>query len=285
MEKKICQHLSEWNFGRYRKAGISVRQAGGLSIIYLKQPGSNSFPMPEDPFQSSPRSNLFDLLLIAGLVVYAVSAIVFFWRQPYLLALLLLPAPLALAAHLGPSGVVIAAAGAIIGPLTEAACVAGGLWSYAETGGLLLIPPWLLVIWACFPTALWLIARGLQEEVAMPGRIGGSVLPFCLAGIVLEIALFLTLSHSLPLILAAFLLLAAAIILAVPRAERGTALILMAAGAVLGPVCEALPVAAGAWSYALPDVMGMPFWLPLSYALFAVLVAYAAKSVADRFEF
>jgi len=280
LEKKICQHLSEWIFGPYRKAGITVLQAGGLSIIYLKHTRSNSFPMPEDPLLSSP--NLFDLLLIAALVVYAVSAIVFFWRQPYLLVLLLLPAPLALAARLGPSGLAIAAAGALIGPLTEAACVAGGLWSYAETGGLLLIPPWLLVIWACFPTALWLIARGFQEEVAMPGR---SLFAFCLAGIVLEIALFLTLSHSLLLILAAFLLLTAAIILAVPRAERGTALILMAAGAVLGPVCEALPVAAGAWSYARPDVMGMPFWLPLAYALFAVLVAYAAKSVADLFKF
>lgn len=257
-------------------------QAGLLSISYLKHIGSNSFPMPEDPFQSSPRSNLFDLLLIAALVVYAVSAIVLFWRQPYLLALLLLPAPLALGVRLGPSGPAIAAAGALIGPLTEAACVAGGLWSYAETGGLLLIPPWLLVIWACFPTALWLIARSLLGKVPSPER---GALSFCLVGIGLEIALFLLFSHSLPLIITAALLLAAAIILVVPRADRGTALILMAAGAVLGPVCETLPVAAGAWSYARPDVMGMPLWLPLAYALFAVLVAYAAKSLADRFGF
>ncbi|MCU0637395.1 MAG: hypothetical protein MUE87_02065 [Methanothrix sp.] len=238
--------------------------------------------MQEDPLWPSSWSALFDLLLIAGLVVYAVSAIVFFWRQPYLLALLLLPAPLVLAARLGPSGLATAATGGVIGPLTEAACVAGGLWSYADTGGLFLIPPWLPVGWGCFPTALCLIARSLQEEVVMPGR---NALAFCLAGIVLEIAFFLTLSQSLPLILAAFLLLAAAIILAVPRAARTTSLVLMAAGAVLGPLFEALPVAEGAWSYARPDIMGIPLWLPLAYALFAVLVSFAGKSVADHLNF
>ena len=179
---------------------------------------------------------------------------------------------------MGSCGPATAVAGAVIGPLTEAACVAGGLWSYAETGGLPLIPPWLPVIWACFPAALWLIAKSLLGEIAYPVR---GALPFCLAGIALEIVLFLTLSHILPLIFAAALLMGAAVVLAVPRVERGTVLVLMAAGAVLGPVCEALPVAEGAWSYAQPDVLGMPLWLPLAYSLFAVLVAYGANSLAQ----
>ena len=234
--------------------------------------------MPEDSLPPSHSSALFSLLLIAALVVYASYAILFLWRQPYLLALCLLPAPLALVARLGPSGPATVVAGAVIGPLTEAACVAGGLWSYAETGGLPLIPPWLPVIWACFPAALWLIAKSLLGEVPSPKR--GALL-FCLAGITLEIVLFLTLSHSLPLIFAAALLLGVAAVLAVPRVERSTVLVLMAAGAVLGPVCEALPVATGAWSYAQPDVLGMPLWLPLAYALFAVLVAYGARSLAE----
>ena len=144
--------------------------------------------------------------------------------------------------------------------------------------GLPLIRPWLPVIWACFPAALWLIVKSLLGEVPLPRR---GALPFCLAGIGLEIVIFLTLSHSLPLIFAAALLLGAAAILAVPRVERSTVLVLMAAGAVLGPVCEALPVAAGAWSYAQPDVLGLPLWLPLAYALFAVLVAYGARSLAE----
>jgi len=234
--------------------------------------------MPEDSLPVSHRSALFSLFLIAALIVYASYAILLLWRQPYLLALCLLPAPLALVARLGPFGPATAAAGAVIGPLTEAACVAGGLWSYAETGGLPLIPPWLPVIWACFPAALWLIVKSLLGEVPLPRR---GALPFCLAGIVLEIVLFLTLSHSLPLIFAAAMLMGAAAILAVPRVEWRTVLALMAAGAVLGPVCEALPVAAGAWSYAQPDILGMPLWLPLAYALFAVLVAYGARSLAE----
>ncbi len=260
------------------RIGQSGRHWLGLSISYLKLPRGKSFLMPEDSLPVSHRSALFSLFLIAALIVYASYAILLLWRQPYLLALCLLPAPLALVARLGPFGPATAAAGAVIGPLTEAACVAGGLWSYAETGGLPLIPPWLPVIWACFPAALWLIVKSLLGEVPLPRR---GALPFCLAGIVLEIVLFLTLSHSLPLIFAAAMLMGAAAILAVPRVEWRTVLALMAAGAVLGPVCEALPVAAGAWSYAQPDILGMPLWLPLAYALFAVLVAYGARSLAE----
>ena len=107
----------------------------GLSISYLKLPRGKSFLMPEDSLPPSHRSALFSLFLIAALIVYASYAILLLWREPHLLALCLLPAPLALMARLGPSGPATAAAGAVIGPLTEAACVAGGLWSYAETGG------------------------------------------------------------------------------------------------------------------------------------------------------
>ena len=229
--------------------------------------------MPEDLPRPGPKASRFDLALIAALVLYAVSAIVSFWERPFLLALLLLPAPLALAARLGPSALSVAAAGAVIGPLTEMACVWGGLWSYAETGGLPLIPPWLLVIWACFPTALWLIARSLLGEIpqAQPGT-----LPLALAGIALQIALFLALSENTLLVICAALLLAGAAFRA--RPEKST-VILLAAGAVLGPACEALPVAAGAWTYARPDLLGMPVWLPLAYALFALLVAQASLAL------
>lgn len=221
-------------------------------------------------------SRLFDLALVAALVVYAVSSIVTFWQSPYLLALLLLPAPLALLARLGRSFVAVAAAGSAIGPLTEAACVFGGLWSYVQTGGMPLIPPWLFVIWACFPTALWLIVRSLLGSVpeARPGTL---LLAF--AGIALEIGLFLALSENTLLAIAAAMLLAAAAFFV--RPEK-TTVILMAAGSLLGPVCEAMPVAAGAWVYARPDYFGMPAWLPLAYALFALLVAQAGLSLLGQ---
>jgi hypothetical protein len=242
--------------------------------------------MPESPRCPAYKSALFDLLLIAVLVVYAVSAILSFWMRPYLLAPILLPAPLALIHRLGPAGSSIAAAGALIGPATEMACVAGGLWSYSQTGGLPLIPPWLFVIWACFPTALWLIVRSVLGETAAEGPARkGPALPLCLAGIALQIALFVALSKSLQLIIASALLFAGAIVYLSPAAERKTVLVLLASGAVLGPVCEALPVASGAWSYARPDLFGMPLWLPLAYALFAVLVAFAARAAQEAFAF
>ena len=124
---------------------------------------------PEIPLAT----RFFDLALIAVLVVYAVSAIVSCWQSPYLLALLLLPAPALLVLRLGPSALAVAVAGAVIGPLTEVACVSGGLWSYAEAGGIPLIPPWIFVIWACFPTALWLIVRSLLGEMpsSRPGTL------------------------------------------------------------------------------------------------------------------
>jgi hypothetical protein len=221
-------------------------------------------------------TRLFDLAIVAVLVVYAVSAIVSCWQSPYLLALLLLPAPALLALRLGPSSMAMAVAGAVIGPLTEMACVSGGLWSYAETGGLPLIPPWLFVIWACFPTALWLIVRSLLGE--MPSSRPGT-LPLALAGIAIEIVLFLALSENTLLVIIAALLLAAAAVYA--RPEKST-VILMAAGSILGPVCEAMPVAAGAWLYARPDLFGMPAWLPLAYALFAMLVAWGALSFRQK---
>jgi uncharacterized membrane protein YoaT (DUF817 family) len=227
---------------------------------------------PEIPLAT----RLFDLAIVAVLVVYAVSAIVSCWQSPYLLVLLLLPAPALLALRLGPSALAMAVAGAVIGPLTEMACVSGGLWSYAETGGIPLIPPWLFVIWACFPTALWLIVRSLLGEVPSSRP---RTLPLALAGIAIEIVLFLALSENTLQVIVAALLLAASAFRA--RPEKST-VILLAAGSILGPVCEAMPVAAGAWVYARQDLFGMPAWLPLAYALFAVLVAWGALSFRQK---
>ena len=164
------------------------------------------------------------------------------------------------------------AAGSITGPVTKMNCVLGGLWSYANTGSFILIPPWIFVIWACFPTASWLIVRSLLGSI--PLRRHGT-LPFALTGIIIQIALFIILSHNLLLVVFAALILVAAIFILCP--EKST-LILMAAGSVLGPVCEFLPMTARAWTYARQDICGMPTWLPLAYALFAVLVAHASLS-------
>lgn len=224
--------------------------------------------------KTSQQPRLLNLVIIIALVAYAVASIILFWHSPYLLTLILLPAPVVLVLRLGPVGFGLALAGAVLGPVTEIFCVAGGLWTYADTGGLLFIPPWLITIWACFPTALWLIVRSILGEIP---SVRPGTLALALAGIAVEIVIFVSLGDRTPLAITAALPLAVAIFLAWPK--RST-LILMAAGSLLGPVAESLPIAAGAWSYANPQVLGMPVWLPLAYAMFAVLVGYAAGAIS-----
>jgi hypothetical protein len=224
------------------------------------------------------QTRLLDMAIIAALVTYAIASILLFWHSPYLLALALLPVPAVLILRLGPAGFGLAAAGAVIGPVTEFFCIAGGLWTYADTGGLPFIPPWLIVIWTCFTMAMWLIVRSILGETP---AVRPGALRLALAGISIEILIFISLGDRTPLAVAASLPLAAAILLAWPK--RST-VILMAAGSLLGPVTESLPIAAGAWSYANPEILGMPAWLPLAYAMFAALVGYAAGAISSRYQ-
>lgn len=224
--------------------------------------------LAKDPLHS----RLMNLLVVIVLVAYAVATMTLFWKSPYLLAILLLPSSAILIARLGRSAPAIALSGAIIGPTAEALCVAGGLWTYADTGGLPLIPLWLLPLWACFSVALWLIVASILGK--MPSaRLG--TLPLALAGMILEIFLFAILGENTLLAIVAALPLAAAIIII--RPEK-TTLILMAAGGILGPVAEYIPMASGAWHYAYPQVMGLPIWLPLAYAMFSALAGYASHA-------
>ncbi|NYT01187.1 MAG: hypothetical protein GKC10_00250 [Methanosarcinales archaeon] len=223
------------------------------------------------------RARLADLFLILLLVVYGSGAIVFQFQRPYLLALLLLLPVSVLVWRLCDyrRAVLLAATGAVLGPLTEVFCVAGGLWTYSQTGAILYVPPWLPVAWACFPPALWLISRSVLGGI--PGAARGMAVPVSLAGIGLMVAIFVSLGHSTPLTLAVGLPAAALVYLAF---RQTATLVLMAGGSLIGPLCESMPVAAGAWHYALPEVLGMPGWLPLAYALFAALVCQAALSVS-----
>ncbi len=219
---------------------------------------------------------ILDLAIIIALVAYAVASIILFWHSPYLLALILLPAPAVLVLRLGLIGLGIALAGAALGPVTEVFCIVGGLWTYADTGGLPLIPPWLIVIWACFPTALWLIVRSILGTIP---AVRPGTLALALTGIAVEILIFVSLGERTPMAVAAALPLAAAVLMTWPKKST---LILMATGSLLGPGAESLPIAAGVWSYANPEVFGMPAWLPLAYAMFAALVGYAAYDLSIR---
>jgi hypothetical protein len=219
----------------------------------------------------------WDLTVVAILAAYGTLVLATFWDSPYLAALLLVPPPIILGFRLADPRMAAAMglAGAILGPLTEMACVEGGLWTYANTGGIPYVPPWNFPIWACFPPALWLLARALLGTDALRTR-SPRVLALALVGVGAEIAVFVTFGMNPPAALTGGAVLAAALLLTFR--EKAT-LAMMGAGALLGPLCESLPIAAGAWWYAAPaEIFGMPAYMILAYAIFGGLVGHASQA-------
>ena len=219
----------------------------------------------------------WDVAVVAILAAYGTLVLATFWGRPYLAALLLVPPPIILWSRLGDPrmAAAMAFAGAILGPLTEMACVAGGLWTYAETGGLPLVPPWNFPAWACFPPAIWLLT-GAVLKTDVPAVSSPRYLAFALAGVGTEIAVFVSFGMNPPAALAGGAVLAAAVIFAFR--ERAT-LAMMGAGALLGPLCESLPISTGAWWYSAPaDLFGMPAYMILAYAIFGALLGHASKA-------
>jgi hypothetical protein len=223
-----------------------------------------------------------DLAVVAILAAYGTFVLATFWDQPYLAALLLVPPPVILWSRLGDPRMAAAMtfAGALLGPLTEMACVKGGLWTDANTGGLPYVPPWNFPAWACFPLAIWLLARALLR-MEVTATFSPRALVLALFGVGVEITIFVSFGMNPPLALAGGAVLAAAVILAFR--EKAT-LAMMAAGALLGPLCESLPISAGAWWYAAPsDLFGMPAYMILAYAIFGGLVGHASQAAGALF--
>jgi len=48
-------------------------------------------------------------------------------------------------------------------------------------------------------------------------------------------------------------------------------------GFVLGPIAEALSIAAGAWTYTLPQFAGVPVWLPFLWGATTLTAGYFAN--------
>jgi hypothetical protein len=218
-----------------------------------------------------------DVAVVAILAAYGTLVLATFWDRPYLAALLFVPPPIILCAMLGDPkrAAAMGIAGAILGPLTEIACVKGGLWTYANTGGLPYVPPWNFVVWACFPPALWLVSRALLG-MEVPTTFSPRTVILALAGVGAEIGIFVALGQNTPHALVGGAVLASALILAF---RERTTLVMMGAGALLGPLCESLPISAGAWWYAAPaDIFGMPAYMILAYAVFGGLVGHASQA-------
>jgi hypothetical protein len=181
-----------------------------------------------------------DIAIVAVLAAYGTLVLATFWDRPYIAAFLLVPPPIILGSRLDNPRMAAAmgSAGAILGPMTEMACVKGGLWTYANTGGLPYVPPWNFPIWACFPPAIWLLARALLRT-KVPTTYSPRALVLALAGVGAEITIFVSLGMNAPQALAGGAVLATALILTFR--EKAT-LVMMGSGALLGPLCESLPI-------------------------------------------
>lgn len=223
---------------------------------------------------------ILNLCVVLLSILYFSTTVTLVYMSPYLLSLLALPVPIIFICFMENrrEAIVLALFGLAIGPLTEIACIAGGLWTYAETGGLPYIPLWLLPGWASFPVALVLITGSVLGR-SFEGPVGPKVFPLALAGLLIEIALCVALGHSSLLALAAVILYA---FLIFALARRRETLVLFFAGALIGPVCESVPIAYGAWSYALPELLGISFFMLPAYGIFAVLTVYGAYGLEKQ---
>lgn len=221
------------------------------------------------------KDQIVDLAIIVILVAYVSLTIAALWDTPYVLTFVLLPPPIILALRLkNRHALVVGLTSAVIGPLTEVFCVMGGLWSYSNTGGLPLIPPWLFLAWANFSLAIWMMFRIFLNAPFLASNPSRRLLMMLLCGIGIEIVVFVSLGESTLLALIAAL---AMIAILLATTKGWPIVIMMSTGLFLGPICESLPIAAGAWHYAQPQFMGMPIWMPLAYAVFGALVGRASQ--------
>jgi len=80
----------------------------------------------------------------------------------------------------------------------------------------------------------------------------------------------LSLLYGQTLLLAAVLLALTGVALSIDRRPGDVWIVL--GGAVLGPLAEGIAVACGAWTYAVPDALGLPIWLPVAWGLATLLI-------------
>ncbi len=219
--------------------------------------------------------------IIAGLVAYFAAIVTVFFKQPELTALLVLPAPVILVFRFKErkKALILAATGLVIGPATEIICIISGLWSYATPGILPYVPLWLFPGWACFPLALTLLTEAfLGHSFEFPAH--GWLIPLALLGLAIEITIFAVLGNHWLYPILAILPFLPLLWFSIRLWETPILLLL---GALIGPVAECVPIAAGAWTYAIREILGIPYYMLPAYGLFAVLTINLGHGLNARF--
>jgi hypothetical protein len=212
---------------------------------------------------------IFFTLLIANIGL--------FWRTPIIATLvaLLIFFVAAIFFHT-KEDVIFYVCGMILGPLAEIICVNQGAWTYTAPT-FLGIPLWLPFVWGF----AFLIAKRIKEALftiehwhahhvkALLARRFEFILLIDSAIYVLLIMLVVGLWRSPTLLF--MTILCAVIITSGVFHDREDAFFAVFAGA-MGLGAEMVFVWFGAWSYGQPSFLGVPLWLPLAYATFALQV-------------
>lgn len=89
------------------------------------------------------------------------------------------------------------------------------------------------------------------------------------------LAMLLFWEHGLASLLATLLVFSVRLALWYERAD----LWIFAVGAVHGTAAEIVATRAGVWSYARPEWLGVPAWLPFAWGLAAVLIVRMAQNL------
>ncbi|MBI5496838.1 MAG: hypothetical protein HY904_17625 [Deltaproteobacteria bacterium] len=207
-----------------------------------------------------------DVLHVALLILLAVGGLTLAFRTPNAAGLLLFTVvALALWRWHQPLDFLLAGIGVVVGPTLEYFATATGLWTYPYPS-LGRLPLWVFALWPAFPVCLVRLTFALVPPDGKHRRHLALEVGAGLAVLALEIPLLCTFGTAQPA-----WTLAGTVVLLAPIAflMRGVhaALMLLISG-IVGPLCESLPVAMGAWGYPNPDILGLPMWLPTGYALF-----------------
>jgi hypothetical protein len=64
-------------------------------------------------------------------------------------------------------------------------------------------------------------------------------------------------------------------------ARRPGDVLILAGGALLGPIAEIVAVAHGAWTYDTPDFLGIPLWLPVGWGLATLLIKRICEGLGE----
>ena len=81
------------------------------------------------------------------------------------------------------------------------------------------------------------------------------------------------------LLLAGILIVISALMLLVWRNKED--LILYTMSGIAGALAESTAIALGAWSYAIPGIIGIPYWLPFLWGIAAVFIKRISLEIHD----